>query len=125
VTEVWKPLPKYKGWYEISSNGRVKRIAPGCGTRVGKILKRRLTRDGYAYVRVNKKGISKDLRIGKSVCEAFHGPCPKGKQCNHKDGVKLNDVPENLEWATPSENITHSVFVLGNPCFGHTLKKHG
>lgn len=123
MIEVWKPLPGYEGWYEISSKGRVKRVAPGCGTRVGKILKNRITKDGYAYVIVNRRGEAKDLRIGRLVCEAFNGPCPEGKQCNHKDGVKLNDTPTNLEWVTPSENITHSVYVLGNPCYGYVIKK--
>ncbi len=33
---------------------------------------------------------------------------------NHKDGIKLNNNPENLEYITYSENLIHSIRVLWN-----------
>jgi hypothetical protein len=35
-------------------------------------------------------------------------PCQLNKQANHKDGNKLNNNLDNLEWVTPKENCHHS-----------------
>lgn len=46
------------------------------------------------------------------VAEAFLGPRPEGHGVNHLSGDKLNNAPENLEWATQQRNVRHS-FDLG------------
>lgn len=47
--------------------------------------------------------------IHSLVAEAALGPRPEGLVINHKDGVKHNNHPNNLEYCTIAENIQHSI----------------
>lgn len=60
---------------------------------------------GYEYVFVPDRGGTGAHRV---VWEAMHGPIPAGLTINHVDGVKTNNRPDNLELATPSEQIAHA-----------------
>ncbi len=43
--------------------------------------------------------------MSRMVCIAFHGAPPSDThQAAHKDGSTDNNTPDNLYWATPSEN---------------------
>ncbi len=109
--EVWRKIKNYP--YKISNFGRVKRIKSANGTRIGKILKLLIHSHGYLYVRLYKKEKKgKDFRIHRLVAESFLGPCPDGKEVNHKDGNKKHNKVSNLEYTTHSENIKHA-FELG------------
>jgi hypothetical protein len=46
------------------------------------------------------------------VYRYFHGPIPDNVTVNHKDGVRTNNQPENLELATHKEQIAHSIEIL-------------
>jgi len=60
---------------------------------------------GYLRVQINKK----KLFIHKLVAEKYI-PNPENKpQVNHKDGNKLNNCVDNLEWVTNQENRNHAV----------------
>jgi len=52
-------------------------------------------------------GVASSLYLHRIVAEAFI-PNPENKpEVNHKDGNKLNNKLDNLEWATRSENTIH------------------
>lgn len=103
LEEIWRSIKNFPP-YEISSNGHV-RSWKGEGYLT---LKPCVAQCGYRRVVLykDKKGYTK--RIHRLVLEAFIGLCPNGYQANHKDGNKMHDVIENLEWVTPSSNICHA-----------------
>jgi hypothetical protein len=107
--EVWKDVifrgKNYGEFYKISSEGRL------YGVRTGKIRKLYINKKGY-YV----TGVSFGSRTNKTtwkihqlVAETFK-PNPNNYPIpNHKDGNKLNNFVENLEWCTYKYNTKHAI----------------
>ena len=103
MTEVWRTIPSHPN-YEASSLGRVRRAVDGVNTWAGRILTN-CELGGYHVVGVSSGGKAKHVKVHRLVCEAFHGPAPfEGAQVAHGDGVRSNNVPGNLRWATCQEN---------------------
>lgn len=103
MTEHWKPCPGFENYYEVSDEGLVS------NNSTGNILKPRVNKYGYIRYILCKKGFRKDVGAHQLVCEAFNGSKPIDKdEVNHKDGIKINNTPDNLEWVTTVENIKHA-----------------
>jgi len=78
-----------------------------------KILKTELSNTGYLQIKVTVKPNVKHFYIHRLMGEEYI-PNPLSLKCvNHKDGNKLNNNIENLEWCTYSENSQHSYDKLG------------
>lgn len=59
-------------------------------------------------------GSTKGISIHGAVAKSFLGDKTiEGLEVNHIDGNKENNRLDNLEWVTRSENMKHSVDVLG------------
>ena len=112
---IWKQVVGYEGLYEVSNHGAVRRpldyevVWPATFTRAGLVLRPATSADGYLCVVLNKEGAPKGFKVHRVVAAAFIGPCPKGLEVNHKDGDKLNNVPENLEYVSHRENMHHAI----------------
>jgi hypothetical protein len=88
--------------YEIHDNGNI------VGKRDKKPLSPMTIGDGYLMVHIVSDGIVNTCKIHRMVANKYI-PNPDNKpQVNHKDGNKLNNHVNNLEWLTASENIKHS-----------------
>jgi hypothetical protein len=110
--ENWKPVIGFEYLYEVSDFGRVKRIAAGCGTQIGKIHKAGRRRD-YLCHSLSKDGVKKTLSGHRMVWEAFNGLIPNNLQINHMNGDKKDNRLSNLEVVTQSQNAFHAIRVLG------------
>ena len=108
MREEWRPVVGYKGWYDVSNLGRVRRIKQVVGTFSGRIIKGSVSSFGYVKVRLSNDVKFHDYCMHRIVSEAFIGKCSDGKQVNHIDGNKANNLADNLEYVTPSENLIHS-----------------
>lgn len=111
--EVWKKIPKYKS-YEVSNLGRVRSVSRWVGAcashkscayesfRLGKVLKPgRNTKFGHVTVSLGRRN---SINVHRLVLLAFVGPCPKGKEVLHKNGIASDNRLVNLRYGTRSEN---------------------
>lgn len=102
MEEKWLEIVEFPT-YEISNHGRVR--------RKGRILQtaRPAPCQQYCHVQMWKQGKRYTKRIHTLVAAAFIGARPEGMFINHKDGQMLNNLADNLEYVTPSENIRHAI----------------
>lgn len=64
---------------------------------------------GYMIVTLCHKGLRKNKRVHRLMCEAFLPNPFNKKHVNHIDGNKLNNVMSNFEWSSPKENTQHAI----------------
>ena len=97
--EIWKPIAETNGLYEISTTGCIKR---------GKRILKANTWNIYKVVRLKLNGKYKTCYVHRLVAEAFIANPENKDLVNHKDGNKLNNSVNNLEWCTKQENEKHA-----------------
>lgn len=97
----------------VSSKGLIKSMGNGGSTNPDfkweKILSQRVKNNGYAHVKICFEGKYFHRSVHRLVATAFLENKENKKEVNHKDGNKLNNSVENLEWVTSSENQRHAV----------------
>ncbi len=117
--EHWKNIDGYKGVYQVSNLGRVKRVSftQKILSRWGsyytythkEIIKKPQKWGRYFYISLRLQGRKQSTYwISRLVAKAFiknphNNPC-----VNHVDGNPSNNCCSNLEWVTYSENTTHA-----------------
>jgi hypothetical protein len=109
-TEEWRPVVRYEGWYEVSSLGRVRRIAGGKGTRGKAYVLKPWRLHGYPVVRLyDSESRPNNCFVHLLVARAFCETAPNWTEVNHKDGRHDNNAASNLEWVTHSANMSHAL----------------
>jgi hypothetical protein len=114
--EIWKNIPFLNNEYSASNYGRIRRNYGVYFSKLpcGKIRKTELSEKilrcnalsskGYLRVKIKKRVWFIHTLIGKTWLEQSTDKV----QINHKNGVKTDNRPENLEWVTNLENRQHA-----------------
>lgn len=102
----WRNIPGYDA-YEASSTGLIRHKRLG---KTSNFFETKTSKGTYLNVGAKNNDQSSRSRGGHIlVCLAYHGlPPNQFHEVNHKDGNKHNNQPDNLEWVTRGENITHA-----------------
>lgn len=94
--------------YFVSKNGNVF----SSKYKKFKKLKKQVAGKGYYVVSLRKEGKTFQKYIHRLVAEAFIPNVENKLEINHKNGKKIDNCVENLEWVTKSENQKHRFYVL-------------
>lgn len=112
--EIWKDVPGYEGYYQVSNLGNVKSLMRPGAWRERILIPCEYKEKGYLYVNLNKPGSKpKKHKIHRLVAKAFLENSFNYPEVNHKDGDKKNNTVSNLEWCTGIYNKRHLVYSLG------------
>lgn len=105
--------------YMISQEGKI------YSNKTKRELTGTIYNSGYRFVRLTTEDGKKGYAIHRLVAQSFI-PNPKNLPIvNHKDGNKLNNCVNNLEWVTQSENRKHAVKThLSNLAYGKRDKRN-
>lgn len=105
MEEQWKQYP-FDPDYLVSNYGNIK------GPK-GHILKGGINNAGYKRIGLYHNGQAIFKFVHRMVMETF-APCENMNNLivNHKDGNKLNNHLNNLEWCTQEENAIHARDIL-------------
>ena len=112
-----KDIPGYEGLYYATEDGRVFSHTRPIYTKDGVYRYHKKGREvigeislhGYRRLLLSKGGKVEKLFAHRCVAKCFHENPENLPFVNHKDGNKLNNAKDNLEWVTAQENTEHAI----------------
>lgn len=120
MTEEWRDVKGYEGYYQVSNFGRVMGLPRKINRRVhGRLLQQSIhTRifkpiahtNGYHQVILSKNGDKRHFFVHRLVAQAFITQPLESLEVNHINGDKKDNTINNLEWVTHKENSEHAGF---------------
>lgn len=116
MTDEWRPVVGWEGFYEISAGGKVRSINRIVHFSDGRVrqyaaVDRAAHTDGFGYRKVTLKRAGKQVRalVHQLVAAAWIGPRPSGMEVCHNDGDKTNNRRSNLRYDTRKANHEDAV----------------
>ncbi len=112
VSEIWRNIPGYGGYYQASTLGRVRSVdrvvtdKNGYKKRIKGYLRiqRVNNRGGYKMVSLSKNGKNIYYQVHKLIMLTFVGPRPAGQQIRHGSNGSLDNSVANLCYGTSSQD---------------------
>lgn len=115
ATEKWKWINGYRGYYKVSTWGRIKSVSRVVNRKDGssfvtsaRILSHQILDKGYHLIHLCRNKKRKALYVHRVVAEAFLSNPENLPEVNHDDGDKDNNRVVNLEWITHAGNQKHA-----------------
>lgn len=109
MQELWKPIPGYEDYYQISNLGRVK----STGAKHHKRILKPGRTGKYLNVGLSKNGKVKTFMIHILMGKTWMKPAPEDMTwIKHMDGNPQNNKLQNLEWGDRGGIIRES-FISG------------
>lgn len=130
--EVWRPVKGFPD-YKVSNSGNVSsntRIVEGRSgskyIRQGKAMSLTKNTSGYLVVKLCRNGKPLQAKVHRLVAEAFIENPLLLPLINHRNGIKIDNKVDNLEWCTPKDNIIHAYqtgLCAGRPGASNSMAK--
>ncbi len=96
MIDLWKDIKGYEGKYQVSYEGKIRRIHKSGKTReLTPYLKTHGRR--ILFVGLTKGGTKKEIAVHTLVGQAFIGEPKKGEVFYHKNGLIRDNQASNLE----------------------------
>lgn len=105
-----RQVPGFGGKYYADSSGSIYTSYRAPNGTVKK-MKTQISPSGYVTIVVCDNGKPTRTNAHRLVAMAWYGRFDS-LHVNHKNGVRVDNRPENLEWCTPSENVKYTFRVL-------------
>lgn len=127
--EIWKDIPDYDGYYQVSNMGNVKSLFRKVNGNNSKrpvkerILKPYLNKLGYYTFNLNKDGVANVFKAHQLVAMAFLGHIPNGNKLviDHINSNKVDNRVDNLQIITNRENLSKDKFGYSSKYVGVSI----
>ena len=114
--ERWRPILRFKGFYEVSNFGRIRRLdsyIPHSSTgklflKKGGVRKISSHPSGYSIIRLCKDGKCSTKKVHRLVAEAFLKNPNNLEEVHHKNFKRDDNRSRNLKWMTHKDNCKAS-----------------
>lgn len=103
----WIKLALLKGVIRVMFDGVILRAAKPLRGWVQQPLSTH-AKSGRVYFQLTFDGVTKSVLVNRVVALALIPNPHKLPQVNHRDGVKANNHPDNLEWSSGRANEQHA-----------------
>lgn len=120
--EEWSAIVGWEDYYEVSTQGRVRRIVGGKGSRSHGRCKKLTVSNERAVTSLNRPGEQTTILVHREMLRSFVGEPEDGEEARHRNGNSLDNRIENLRWGSSSQNagdmVEHgrSTFLCSQRC---------
>ena len=113
--EIWKDIPGYEGYYQVSNFGLIRScdrlvVAANGRTRFikGKMIRSSYNNKGYLITHLCKNGVIQGKCVHHFVALVFLGARPKGMDIDHINEDKTDNRACNLRYMSHHDNASRS-----------------